>query len=109
MKKLSQIAAFAVAVGLCAASAFAQGTGTLEGTVTDEQGLALPGVTTTAKNTATGFTRSSTSDGAGVYRRPALPIGPYEVRAELAGFAGRARQVVVNVDTTSTIEFKMTV
>ena len=102
MKKLSQIAAFAVALGLGAASAFAQ-TGSIEGTVNDDQGLALPGVSTTAKNTATGFTRAATSDSTGAYRIQALPVGTYEVKAELTGFAGRSRQVVVQVDTTSTV------
>jgi hypothetical protein len=108
MKKLSQIAAFAIALGLSAVSAFAQ-TGSIEGTVNDDQGLALPGVTTTARNTATGFTRSATSDSSGAYRLQALPVGTYEVKADLTGFAGRSRQVIVNIDTTSTIDFKMAV
>src|SRR5262245_53837762 len=108
MKKLSQIAAFAVALGLWAAPSFAQ-TGSIEGTVNDDQGLALPGVTATAKNVATGFTRAATSDASGVYRIQALPAGTYEVKAELTGFAGRSRQVVVNVETNSTVDFKMAV
>ena len=108
MKKLSQIAAFAVALGLWAAPSFAQ-TGSIEGTVNDDQGLALPGVTATAKNVATGFTRAATSDATGVYRIQALPAGTYEVKAELTGFAGRSRQVVVNVETNSTVDFKMAV
>ena len=41
------------------ASGFAQGTnGSLTGKVTDEQGLALPGVSVTATNQDTGFQRS---------------------------------------------------
>ncbi len=108
MKKLSQIAAFAVALGLGAVSAFAQ-TGSIEGTVNDDQGLALPGVTTTAKNAATGFTRAATSDSTGAFRIQALPVGTYEVKAELTGFAGRSRQVVVQIDSTSSVDFKMAV
>jgi hypothetical protein len=108
MKKLSQIAAFAVALGLWAAPSFAQ-TGSIEGTVNDDQGLALPGSTVTAKNVATGFTRAATSDATGLYRIQALPAGTYEVKVELTGFGGRSRQVVVNVETTSTVDFKMAV
>jgi hypothetical protein len=108
MKKLSQIAAFAVALGLWAVPSFAQ-TGAIEGRVNDDQGLALPGVTTTAKNTATGFTRAATSDATGSFRIQALPVGTYEVKAELTGFSGRSRQVVVQIETTSTIDFKMAV
>ena len=106
--KLSQIAAFAVALGLWAVPSFAQ-TGAIEGRVNDDQGLALPGVTTTAKNTATGFTRAATSDATGSFRIQALPVGTYEVKAELTGFSGRSRQVVVQIETTSTIDFKMAV
>jgi hypothetical protein len=108
MKKLSQIAAFAIALALWAMPALAQ-TGAIEGTVTDDQGLALPGVTATAKNVATGFTRAATSDSTGAYKINALPIGTYEVKTELTGFGGRSRQVVVNVETTSTADFKMSV
>ena len=51
--------AIALVAVLAAAPGFAQGTtGTLAGSATDEQGLALPGVAVTATNLSTGFTRS---------------------------------------------------
>ena len=58
----------------------------------DQQGAAVPGTTVTAKNPATGFTRSDTSDTEGVYRLSALPVGIYDVTAELQGFATVAKK-----------------
>ena len=71
---------------LACASAFAQQTtGVITGRVVDEQGAAIPGATVTAKNAATGLVRSEVSDAEGLYRLQALPIGIYEVTAELQG------------------------
>jgi hypothetical protein len=102
------LALLCVALG---APGFAQGTnGTLDGRTADEQGLALAGVTITAKDTATGFSRSTVTDVAGVFRLPGLPVGQYEVSASLSGFASRLQKnVVVNVSSTTHVAFKMTV
>src|SRR5260370_15896255 len=95
-RHLFRAAAFVL---LACASAFAQQTtGTVTGRVVDQQGAAIPGVTVTAKNLATGFTRTETSDGEGVDRLQALPVGIYEVNAELSGFATASQQdVAANV------------
>lgn len=61
-------------------------TGTILGTVTDETGAVLPGVTITLTNTDTGLTRTVISNDEGTYRGPSLTLGNYEVQAELAGF-----------------------
>jgi Carboxypeptidase regulatory-like domain/TonB dependent receptor-like, beta-barrel len=91
--------------------ALAQGvTGTVEGQCTDEQGLALPGVNITVQNGATGFRRSTTTDAQGNYRMPGLPIGTYDIQAEIAGFAGQSRKnAAVNVGATTSAGFKLTV
>jgi hypothetical protein len=60
--------------------------GTIEGTITDESGAVLPGVTVTVTNLETGASRSVVSNAAGVYRAPLLPLGTYRVIAELQGF-----------------------
>jgi len=90
---------------------FAQGTnGTLTGKVTDEQGLALPGVSVTATNQATGFLRSAQSDASGVYTINGLPFGNYDVKANLSGFSAQtAKAVAVNVSATTSVEFKLSV
>ena len=70
----------------CAAvTGFAQATnGTLEGQINDEQGQALPGVNVTVQNTATGLQRTVVTDSSGMYRFPGLPVGTYDIKAEVA-------------------------
>ena len=80
--------------------AFAQGTnGLIEGTVLDQQGLALPGVVVTATNLSNGFSRSATTDPAGAYRIGGLPVGVYEIKAALSGFNAAPRKGNVNVES----------
>ena len=76
-----------------AAPVLAQGTtGTIEGRVLDQQGLALPGATVTVKNVATGFRRSGVSDATGTYLFPGLPVATYDVSVELTGFAAQSQE-----------------
>jgi Carboxypeptidase regulatory-like domain/TonB dependent receptor-like, beta-barrel len=83
-----------------------QETATAIGAVTDAQNAALPGVTVTARNTDTGFTRSTPTDSEGRYRLAALPPGPYEFTAELAGFATAVRQgLTLTVGAEAIINF----
>jgi hypothetical protein len=82
---LALIAAFSMSV----AHPFAQSqaiNGTIEGTITDQSGAAIPGVTVTVANLDTGDTRVVVSNQTGVYRAPLLPLGRYRVSAELQGF-----------------------
>ena len=78
---------------------FAQtGGAALSGRVLDETGSALPGVSVTATNTATGFTRTAVTEADGAYRLPSLPAGTYTVVADLSGFGSVTTQdVVLNV------------
>ncbi len=82
-----------------ASSVAAQGqaiNGTIEGTVTDSSGGALPGVTVTVTNTDTGASRVVVTNDAGVFRAIVLPLGAYRVAAELQGFR-RFEQVGINL------------
>src|SRR3954452_19712811 len=101
----------ALIVLLACASAFAQQTtGSVTGRVVDQQGSAVPGATVTAKSPSTGFTRTETSDTEGIYRLNALPIGIYEVTAELQGFATVSKKdIEVNIGQTQAIDFPMKV
>ena len=60
--------------------------GRIQGTVTDATGAALPGVTVTASQKATGLSLTAVSDSKGDYVFNALPTGQYTVSAELQGF-----------------------
>jgi Carboxypeptidase regulatory-like domain len=83
-----------IAVLLCTHPAFAQQeTATVIGEIVDPQGAALPGVSVTARNVDTGFTRSGVSDEEGRYRIAAVPPELYELTAELQGSAAAVQLI----------------
>src|SRR5439155_9226697 len=71
---------------ILAASAWAQATAQISGTVRDQTGAVLPGVEVTATQTSTGITRSTVSNETGAYLMPNVPVGPYQLEAVLPGF-----------------------
>jgi len=78
---------FLMLSGIAPTEALAQGsTATVSGRVTDPQGLALPGVTVTATNPATGDTRRVVTNEAGRYQITALQAGRYNLSLDLTGF-----------------------
>lgn len=83
-------------------------TGVIEGTVTDASGAALPGVTVTLHNTATNFQQQVITDSGGRFRGVLLPLGPYEVTAQLEGFARAvARGLDLAVGQTLTLPLRL--
>jgi outer membrane receptor protein involved in Fe transport len=104
-------AAFAVALLLLAWPVQAQTTtGSISGVITDTQGAALRGVTVRARNPETGVERDSTSDRAGTYHLSGLPVGVYDVTAELAGFRSfAAPPTTVNISRDLTLDIAMQV
>lgn len=69
--------------------ALAQGslTGSLQGVVRDDQGLAVPGVMVSVSSDALVRGKATTTtDSSGVYRFPSLPPGTYLLEATLTGF-----------------------
>ena len=108
---MKRLIAMVALLALSAVPAFAQQTtGNITGRIVDAQGAAVPGVTVTVKNTQTGFSRSDVSDAEGVYRLNALPVGTYDMSAELQGF-GRLdnKDLVVNVGQSLDIPLTMKV
>src|SRR3954470_8662712 len=89
---------------LAAETSFAQQTtGTISGRVIDPQGMAVPGATITTTSTATGLVRTDVSDAEGLYRLTALPVGTYDVVADLSGFTKLERRgILVDVSQTTT-------
>lgn len=92
---------------LAALSAFSQSnTGTISGTVADENQAVVAGATVRIRNTDTGFSRTLVTDGEGRFTFPNIPIGRYEVTVEAGNFAKfvqtgiglvNAQNAVVNV------------
>src|SRR5205823_3913362 len=64
---------------LCAVSAHAQYSASLQGTVTDPSGAAVQGATVTVTNQATRVTANLTTNDTGFYRAAQLPPGNYTV------------------------------
>src|SRR5213593_1792659 len=89
-KQLFVLAAFASIIALSGSvnpPVFAQNfSAAISGIVRDTSGAVIPGVTVTAKHTESGLTRTVTTNENGNYRMPSLPVGAYEVMAEIPGF-----------------------
>ena len=80
---------FAAVVFLSVSAAFAQtqsNAADLSGSVVDPSDAIVPGATITAKNIATGITRTSTVSDSGTFQFIALSPGDYEITAEAATF-----------------------
>ena len=80
---------------------------TLAGTITDQTGGVLPGVTVVAVHEATGNRFESVTDGTGSFRIPAR-IGTYQITAELQGFTTVTRSgIQLLVGQTVTLQLQM--
>ena len=105
MRKWFETLSVAFAVLLGAGTVYAQNA-QISGTLKDQSGGVLPGVSVTAKNDATGLTRSTVTEADGQYRVAALPPGEYSLRAELSGFGIEERHAIVLViDQNAIIDF----
>jgi hypothetical protein len=83
-------------------------TGVIEGTVTDSSSGVLPGVTVAIHNTATNFEQTQVTDSQGRFRGVLLPLGPYEVKATLQGFATQTlKGIDLGVGQTRVVEVKL--
>jgi outer membrane receptor protein involved in Fe transport len=72
-----------------------QNTGTILGVVKDSTGAVVPGVSVTMVNEETSLTRSVITGENGAYRAPALPVGHYTIRVELAGFQTQTQRGLI--------------
>jgi len=80
----------------------------VEGTVFDESGGVLPGVTVTATNVGTNLMRTSVTDREGRYYIAALHPSTYTLKAELAGFVGEQRQnLKLALGQRAQVDFKL--
>src|SRR5688572_12494192 len=83
-------------------------TGTIEGVVKDNQGLAVPGATLTVRHVETNVSRSQVSSGDGSYRFLNMPVGNYEITVELTGFARHVRAgVTLAVNQVAVVEVEL--
>jgi hypothetical protein len=74
---------------------------TVSGTITDQSGAVVPGVSITIVSQGTGLKRSAVTDTAGEYRFAGLPTGDYSLRIQKTGFQSQIRE---GVELTSAAE-----
>jgi hypothetical protein len=111
MTRLIRVFCFGLlALAIASGTALAQSTGELAGRVTDESGAVLPGVTVTATQTDTGFSRTVVTDGEGAWVMPNMPTGPYRLEVSLQGFRTYAQTgIVLQVGQTPTLNAQLAV
>ena len=106
LMKLGRLVRLTVALLALPLLAYAQDA-TLSGTVKDNTGGVLPGVTVTATNQASGITFTSVSDERGLYRMP-VRAGVYKINAELTGFTTATRpDIELLLGRAVTLDFTM--
>jgi Carboxypeptidase regulatory-like domain len=93
-----------------AAPAFAQSTGAIQGTVTDASGAPVPNASVTVKDPDHGVDRRFTTDSAGIYYVPSLPVGTFSVEVKAAGLTQtQVKGLIVEVGSTVTQNFALAV
>jgi len=100
----------ALILGLSTVTCGQQTTGSIVGTVKDQQGAVVNTATVKATNVDTGFSRSAPVNGYGEYRIDYLPVGRYTVEATAPSFERFVQQnLALDVDQTLTVEIKLTI
>jgi hypothetical protein len=103
---------FAIAAMLLAISprAWSQDNATINGTVLDPSGAAVPNATISLTNPATGQIRQTVSNSAGAYRFANVGVGVYTLATSVTGFQKYTKtDIVVNVAQTLEEDIALTV
>src|SRR6476646_1458087 len=88
----------------------AQSTAEIGGTVRDESGAVIPGAEIKVTQTATGASRTTTSNEDGRYIFATLPLGPYVLEATRDGFTSYMQTgIVLQVDSKLDIDIPLKV
>ncbi len=85
-------------------------TTSVRGTIYDSRGAVVPQATLNLDNPATGFSRSTKSDGQGVYEFVQIPPGTYDISATAPGFATTkvsGAQLLVNTPGTQNLTLRV--
>ena len=109
MKRIFSWMLLACVLACMSASLYAQGTGLISGTVTDESGAVIANASVTITNKSTGAARNITAGGEGLFSATALPPGSYEVRAEVTGFRTVVREATVQAGSPTTVNLALSI
>jgi len=86
-----------------------QASGLLIGTVYDKSGAVIQGATVTAVDQANGARRQLATSDEGAFSFASLAAGRYEVKAEAKGFRTAIANAIVEVGSSTTVDFNMEV
>ena len=103
---------FTLALSVCVlllapVALLAQTTGTVEGTITDQSGAPLPGVSVELSSPNLQGTRTAVTSADGRYRFPSVPPGAYKVTGTLSGFGKVQKNATVTLDSTATVNLSL--
>lgn len=106
MYKLAHALVLFLCLGLV--SAFAQveiGGATLNGTVTDSTGAAIPNANVTVSSTSTALKRSTQTSAAGLYSFTGLPVSTYDLSVDCQGFKTAKRTAInLSIGAVATVD-----
>src|SRR5689334_15734369 len=106
-RQARRIAAILLVALARATLAAAQAGGAVSGIISDPTGAVVPGATVTLVNTSLGAQLVSTSDSAGAFAFPNVPVGRYDFLVDLDGFKPVRRNGVA-VDINSRLRIDVT-
>jgi hypothetical protein len=111
MKRLCSLLVFTALVLGTSFTAHAQtaGTASIQGTVTDPTGAAISNAQVTFTNTGTHATRTTATDGSGIYSLPNVPVGAYSLSVSAQGFQGYTRTGVLEVGNNIQVNPALTI
>src|SRR5918993_716329 len=107
IKFITRLNVLLLAAVLVSSAAAAQSSvGTVEGTVTDEQGAILPGATATL--TGPRGEQTVQTDDKGQFRFLSVPPGTYTLKLNLGTtFAPQTREVILGLGKTAVVDFSL--
>jgi hypothetical protein len=98
-----------VGLSMTTATALAQFSGGLQGTVQDSTGAELPNAAVNLTNVATNVTQSARTDASGVYRFASLAPGSYTISVEMKGFNVFRTALTLDTNETRNVPISLTV
>lgn len=109
-KSFFALLSFAALLALPASALAQGGDSSIRGTVTDDSGAVLPGVTVTAMSPALIAPEVAVTDSQGTYRMLNLPVGEFTIEAALSGFATyRQEGLLVRASTNIAVDIAMAI
>ncbi len=103
-KRMVKYCGLLIALVLYSASAFAQFSSSIEGTVTDSTGAVVPEASVVLTGETTGVASTIKANGAGFFKFPSLGPGSYRITVTVAGFAPQTvDSITLDAEQTRTV------